>query len=175
MSRISVILAASEGGIGLAGKLPWRLKEDMAYFKRVTSEGTKPNAVIMGRKTWESLPASVRPLPGRLNVVLSRDKNFSAEKALAFRSFDEALDHLRKIEDESTGRIFVIGGSSVYQEALRSPLCDTLFLTKILTKFECDTHVDESLLPPPGFVLSEKSEIMTENGVEYQFLVYSRE
>jgi dihydrofolate reductase len=68
-----VVAAAANSGIGRAGQLPWRLPGDLAFFKRVTSQvtGAGRNAVIMGRKTWDSIPSKFRPLPGRLNIVIS--------------------------------------------------------------------------------------------------------
>jgi dihydrofolate reductase len=80
--RFHVVVAASEnGGIGVNGQLPWRLKGDMAFFKALTSGTHGPpgrRAVIMGRKTWESIPPSFRPLAGRTNVVLTRDPGYAA-------------------------------------------------------------------------------------------------
>jgi dihydrofolate reductase len=80
-SPFSVIVAATtSGGIGKDGNLPWRLSKDMQYFKAVTTRSPegKRNAVIMGRKTWESIPAKFRPLPDRINVVITRNANFAA-------------------------------------------------------------------------------------------------
>ena len=81
MSRLTIIVAATlTNGIGKAGRLPWRLPQEMAYFARVTSNAPEGsiNAVIMGKNTWESIPKKFRPLPRRLNVVLSRNKEFQA-------------------------------------------------------------------------------------------------
>ena len=91
--KVNLIVAACEGmGIGLNGTLPWRLKEEMKYFSKMTKSvscSDKRNAVIMGRKTWLSIPEKFRPLPGRLNIVLSRQADFSIDNpnALVFRSF----------------------------------------------------------------------------------------
>ena len=119
----NVIVAATESrGIGKAGGLPWTgLKKDMAYFKRVTtaSKEGKRNAVIMGRKTWESIPAKFRPLSERINVIVTRQNQFAEEAGLSddvltADSFESALEQLNTPEiAKEVGQIFVIGGASV--------------------------------------------------------------
>ena len=107
----------------------WNLSQDMAHFKRVTSNTPKPgttNAVIMGRKTWESIPSKFRPLPGRTNIILNRNKTKSEEinssnsnpNVLVASSLKEATTKLSALEN--VGNIFVIGGSQVYEDALQS-------------------------------------------------------
>lgn len=165
--NFSVILAATEEGvIGHNGGIPWNLKGDKLHFKSVTQN----SMVIMGRKTWESIPAKFRPLPNRINVVLSRNPEFNPEGATVVSSLDEAL----KIPCET--QIFVIGGVSLYEEALRSKNCYRLYLTKIWKNFEGDTRVDSSLLPPPGFErFMQNGELNDEeDGVKYSFLEYER-
>ena len=103
-------------GIGCAGQLPWKLSGDMKYFKDLTSEVTASgckNAVIMGRKTWESIPSKRRPLPDRINVVITRDSGYQLpEGVLAAFSLDEALELLQQFKVE---RCFVIGGGEIYR------------------------------------------------------------
>jgi dihydrofolate reductase len=115
---VSLIVAVAENGvIGARGALPWRLPDELAHFKRTTLG--KP--VLMGRRTWESLG---RPLPGRANVVLSRDPNFSPRGALVARDLDEALGMHAAAPEQ-----FVIGGASLYAEAL--PRADRIYLTRV--------------------------------------------
>jgi dihydrofolate reductase len=106
---------ATNGVIGRDGGLPWHLPEDLAEFKRRTTGQT----VVMGRRTWESLPAKFRPLPGRRNVVLTRDRSWSADGAQVVHDLASAL----------TGDVFVIGGAAVYREAL--PYADRVLRTEI--------------------------------------------
>ena len=106
--------------IGKGGALPWRLPEDLALFRRVTSG----HPVIMGRKTWESLPARFRPLPGRRNIVLSRDPGFAADGAEAVRSLAEATEAASHCE-----QAWIIGGAAVYAEAVA--LADVLVVTDV--------------------------------------------
>ena len=126
MNRVSLIWAQANGGvIGRDGGLPWHLPEDLAAFKQRTMGHT----VVMGRTTWESLPSSVRPLPGRHNVVLTRDPSWSAEGAQVAHDLGSALDG---------DHVWVIGGASVYREAL--PYSDCIVRTEIDLDVDGDTY-----------------------------------
>lgn len=110
MSEVVLIWAQDlDGAIGVAGGMPWHLPEDLAHFKRVTMG----HSVVMGRRTWESLPASARPLPGRVNYVLTRDETFRDHGAIPVRSLEEAL------EATAGTTTFVIGGGQVFAEAMK--------------------------------------------------------
>ena len=143
----SVILAAGpiararNGVIGKDGTLPWRLKSDMAIFKRVTLG--KP--VIMGRKTWESLPGG-RPLKGRTNIVLTRDGSFEPTGAVVCETFSEAVQIGREqAEEDGVGEVCVIGGASLFELALER--AKRLYLTEVEAEVEGDVALapfDES-------------------------------
>jgi dihydrofolate reductase len=127
--RLSVVAAvARDGVIGRDGAIPWHIPEDVAHFKTLTTG----HAVVMGRRTWESLPDRFRPLPGRRNVVVTRQRSWSADGAERSSSLDEALDLLASEE-----RVFVIGGAELYAAALL--LADELLLTEIDSTIEGDT------------------------------------
>ena len=127
MPRITLIVARARNGvIGRDGKLPWRLPEDLAFFKRTTMG----QPIVMGRRTWESIG---RPLPGRRNIVVSRQAGFLADGAETAPSLDEALRLCAGSEE-----VFVIGGAQLYAEAL--PRAGRLIVTEIDTDFEGDTH-----------------------------------
>lgn len=133
--RFSVVVAVCKKsrGIGKDGQLPWRLRSDMAYFKqltRSTHDPCKRNAVIMGRKTWQSIPAKFRPLDDRVNIVLSRNPSAVSELSLpegviCAESLDKALELLDENSElgGTVENVFIIGGSSVYAEAIKSPSC----------------------------------------------------
>lgn len=117
-----VVAATRSLGIGKDGKLPWRLPSDLKFFKEVTvttSDPGKKNAVIMGRKTWESIPLQYRPLPGRLNVVLTRSGSFdvaATENVVMCRSLSLALQMLAASPYcLSIEKVFVIGGGELYR------------------------------------------------------------
>jgi len=171
---VSVIVASTaKGGIGKDGGIPWRLKDDMAYFKRITTTAPsgKTNAVIMGRKTWESIPAKFRPLPDRLNVVLSSTAAAdSFEGATVARSLTEALESLAGRSE--TGEVFVIGGAAVYKEAVELPNCARIYLTRVGIDVDCDAFFpafDDTL-----FQVKHVSKTQSEKNIPFDFTVYER-
>jgi dihydrofolate reductase len=127
---IALIVAVAENGvIGRDGKLPWRIPEDMKWFR----ERTAGRPMIMGRKTWESFPK--RPLPGRTNIVITRDASYKAEGAAVVTSLEAALDVAR---GEAPKEIIVIGGAEIYRAAL--PLAGRIYLTSVHGESAGDTH-----------------------------------
>lgn len=140
-----VVARAKNGVIGMDGGMPWRLRSDLQRFKAITTG--KP--CIMGRATWESLP--LRPLPGRLNLVLSRDLSYEeqgkAKGAVVVSSLSDAIDIARETaEEDGVDEICVIGGSALFEAAL--PRAKRLYITEIDAEPEGDTHFpafDESL------------------------------
>jgi len=130
-----VVARARNGVIGRDGDLPWRLRSDLQRFKAITVG--KP--CIMGRKTWESLP--LKPLPGRLNLVLTRDESYAAEGrsrgALVCTTLDEAIEIAREqAEDEGVDEICVIGGTALFEAAL--PRARRLYITEVEAEPEGD-------------------------------------
>jgi dihydrofolate reductase len=118
------VARAANGVIGQGGALPWRLKSDLALFKQVTLG--KP--VIMGRKTWDSLPR--RPLPGRTNIVLTRDGSFEPRNAVRSEDFSEALQIAREqAEEDGVDEVCVIGGAALF--ALALPKAGRIYLTEV--------------------------------------------
>lgn len=135
-----IVARAQNGVIGRDNDLPWRLSDDLKHFKRTT----KGCPVIMGRKTWQSLPR--QPLPGRDNIVLSRDAQYAAAEARVFTSTLAAIETARSLARASgKSEIFVTGGSAVYAETL--PMADRLYITEVETSVEgdaCFPDFDES-------------------------------
>ncbi|MGB3070225.1 MAG: dihydrofolate reductase [Ottowia sp.] len=134
---IGLIYARARNGvIGKNGVMPWHLPEDLAHFKRTTLN----HPVIMGRKTWDSLPPRFRPLPGRTNIVITRQTTWREEGAQRASSLQEALEHCAGAE-----RVWVIGGAQIYAHALA--LADEIVATEIDADFEGDAYapvLDES-------------------------------
>jgi dihydrofolate reductase len=124
-----IAIVARNGVIGQGERLPWHLPEDLRFFR----QATRGHAVVMGRKTWQSLPPRFRPLPGRRNVVVTRNAAFDAPGAECVGSLDQALQRLAA-ED----RVFVIGGAELYAQALQA--ADELMLTEIDRDFDGDRH-----------------------------------
>lgn len=119
--NISLIAAISENScIGKHGELPWHIPEDLQHFKELTLNHT----VLMGRKTWESLPERFRPLPNRTNIVITRQTDYAVPTGvLVYTSLSEALRHHEQEE------IFIIGGAEMYAQSL--PLANTLYITHV--------------------------------------------
>ena len=106
----------------------------MSHFKTLTTGKNQKNAVIMGRKTWESIPEKFRPLPNRINIVLSSSQT-EFEGAIDANSLNDAL-----AKASSATNIFVIGGAQLYSEALTHSDCNALHITKVFNHFDCDAH-----------------------------------
>lgn len=171
MKDFSIIVAMdSQRGIGKDGVLPWHLSADLKHFKSLTTE-TAPgmrNAVIMGRKTWESIPERFRPLSGRLNIVLTRNVQYDfLEGVLPAISLDQALLKVSQLHDIDS--VFVIGGAQVYQQAIGHSQCRQLCLTLIDKVFDCDAFFPEI---PHNFHQVSASEDFSENGLIFRFSVF---
>ena len=131
-----IVARARNGVIGKDNDLPWRLSDDLIHFKRTT----KGCPVLMGRKTWESLPK--QPLPGRDNIVMSRDGQYAAPGARVFTSIEPAIEAARALAlAAGKPEFFVTGGSAIYAAAL--PLADRLYITEVETTLEGDARFPE--------------------------------
>ncbi|WP_120969411.1 dihydrofolate reductase [Comamonas sp. lk] len=157
---------AANGVIGKDNAMPWHLPEDMAHFKQLT-HGC---AVIMGRKTWDSLPPRFRPLPGRTNIVVTRQAGWQAdpvsESVRPAASLEEALQLGRQISSD----VWVIGGAQIYAQAL--PLADSVEVTEIGRDYEGDAYA-----PVLGaeWKARQRSDHVAANGLPYSFVRYSRD
>jgi dihydrofolate reductase len=167
MPVISLIVAvAANGVIGRDNAMPWRLSGDMAWFKRVTMN--KP--IVMGRKTWDSLPK--KPLPGRINIIVTRDRDFRAEGAHAAASLDEALRLARHLAGGAgSHEIMIIGGAQIYEAAL--PLAGRIYLTEVHAEPEGDTHfhIDRTQWRE---VSRERHAAGEKDSADYSFVVLER-
>lgn len=161
---ISAIVAVDNNwGIGYNGNLLEHIPEDLKYFKELTSGYT----VVMGRKTWDSLPK--KPLHNRFNVVItSQERHF--EEMTAFIPFPEAVSHLKHSPKEDDQ--FIIGGGQIYKELL--PYCDRVYITKIFKNHDnIDTYFP-NLDNMKEWTLSSLSKIYNYNDIRYQFQIYNR-
>ncbi len=167
--KLELVVAADEqNGIGVDGDLPWHLPGDMKYFKELTI-GDGKNAVIMGRKTWQSIPERFRPLPQRWNLVLSRGELQLPDGVDLAHSLEAALEEIqRQIRDgRDIERVFVIGGGQIYAAALESGLCNRVYLTRVATTLNCDAFLPSL----EQWQLLEESPPVEEKGLTYQFQV----
>lgn len=160
--EIAMIVAADLGnGIGKDNAMPWHISADLKRFKELTSGHT----IVMGRKTWESLPK--KPLPKRKNIIITRNKNFEAQGATVIHSPNELTKHAEKNET-----IFIIGGAEIYQ--LFYPKTKKIYLTRIKDRFDCDTHLD--FFNPKDWQTIYESNLLTDekSKTEYQFINLKR-
>jgi dihydrofolate reductase len=162
VTRLHLIFArAANGVIGKDNALPWHLPEDLAHFKRTTLGCP----VIMGRKTWDSLPPRFRPLPGRANVVVTRDASWQAEGALRAGSLAEAIALCPADTDA-----WVIGGAQIYEQAL--PLASTAVVTEIAQDFDGDAFAP---VFGPEWVESAREAHTAASGLPFAFVTYTRQ
>jgi len=162
---IAIIVAAARNGvIGRGGAMPWHIPSDLYYFK----DKTLGKPVIMGQKTWESLKR--KPLPGRVNIVLTRQQDWRADGADTAHSLSEAIEIASK---NNSDEIFIIGGGEIFRQAL--PLADTIYLTEIQADIEGDTLFKPDLSSEHWRNIeaspAQKNEIDSHS---YRFLVYRR-
>jgi dihydrofolate reductase len=160
--RVSLVAAVARGGvIGRGNAIPWRIPEDARRFRRLTMG----HPVVMGRRTWDSLPARFRPLPGRRNVVVTRNPEWDADGAERASSLEEALGLLA-----GAPQVFVIGGAQLYAAALA--LADELLLTEIDLEVEGDTVFPE--WDRSAFGEASREDHVSETGTPFAFVTYTR-
>ena len=159
--KLHLIYARARNGvIGKDNQMPWHLPEDLAHFKRVTLG----QPVIMGRKTWDSLPARFRPLPGRLNSVVTRQTDWQSDGALRAASIEDAMRLCGDAPDA-----WIMGGAEIYRQA--EPLASTAVVTEIDQDFEGDAFA-----PTLGPAWSElhREAHTSASGMAYAFVTYQR-
>ncbi len=160
--KLHLIFArASNGVIGKDNALPWHLPEDLAHFKRVTLGCP----VIMGRKTWDSLPPRFRPLPGRANVVITRQQNWNETGAQPSSNLREALQLCEQSEN-----VWVIGGAQIYAEAL--PFANSAVVTEIDAPFEGDAFAPTF---GPNWIEAARERHTSATGLSYSFVTYTNQ
>ena len=159
--KLNMIYArATNGVIGHNHQLPWHLPEDMARFKRLTNGWP----VIMGRKTWDSLPPRFRPLPGRTNIVITRQSDWEAPGASVASSVEDAISQCGKVE-----QAWVIGGAQIYAAA--EPLADRIEVTEIAQDFEGDAFAPR--LGTQWMEVTRESHVSS-NGLNFCFITYNK-
>jgi dihydrofolate reductase len=163
-----IFVRARNGVIGINNTLPWHLPEDMAHFKRTTQGCT----VIMGRKTWDSLPPKFRPLPGRTNIVITRQTDWVAEGAVVVHSIAQALAYCETWATPTLAAdssLWVIGGAQIYAAAL--PLACTAVVTEIDADFAGDAFA-----PTIGSDWTEthREAHTSSNGLPFSFVTFVR-
>jgi len=165
--RIGMIAAVAENGvIGARGAIPWRIPSDMAFFRRTTMG--KP--IVMGRKQFETVG---KPLPGRVNIVVTRQKNYQPDGVLVIDSLASALAHARTIaEVEGAGEVMVIGGGEIYAQAM--PEADRLYISHVALAPEGEVRFPA--IDPAAWVVVEEPAVepSPKDDAAFRVLVYER-
>lgn len=169
--NIITAFCASNFGIGKDGKLPWDLPEDLAHFGKIT----KNSVVIMGRKTWESIPVDKRPLKNRINIVVTKDvAGFPTQEGVIPVTLDESLNvaYQMLVKHDDKDNIFVIGGQSIYEHFMRQ--ADNIFVTLVYKNVECDTFFPTKNLQ--NYAIAEYSDMMHSPTADckYRFIKYTK-
>ena len=155
-------------------------RNELRYFSRMTkkvADPTKINVIIMGRKTFFGIPASKLPLPDRINIVLTRDPsaNKYPESVIVCSSMEEALGKIGEMENKIEN-VWIVGGNSVYKEAMGMDNCHRIYFTKIMSTFECDAFFPEMTEEFKKVANDDDvpTEIQEENGVKYQYQIFEK-
>ena len=145
MINVDIVVAHDQSlGIGRDNTLAWHIPEDMRFFRRlttITSLPTRQNAVIMGRRTYESLPDAYRPLPNRYTIVVSKTRQYEGDTLCTVASLDAAVERAESgVSTDTIEQVFCIGGGQLYQAFLNHVSCRHLFVTQIENSYDCDTY-----------------------------------
>ncbi len=178
--KLNLILAVDEKNwLWKDWVLAWNIGEDLKYFAKVTSETrdlAKLNAVIMWRKTWDSIPRKFKPLKNRINCILTKTihTNDTHSKiddfVLYFNSLQKCLEELKT--KENLEEVYIIWGASLYNELAKNDMVERIYLTRIKWDFACDTFFN---WVPDDFILESESEEKHSGDYSYKFLVYRKE
>jgi len=178
--NVIVAYCKNNNGIGNNNKIPWFLKNDLKNFQQITSKTFKSytkNMVVMGRKTWDSIPDKHKPLKNRLNVVLTRNKDVrlkheieSYKDTIVKYDFNDILEVAKLNKNFNISNIFIIGGESLYKLALESDSISKIYITEVYEYYECDTFFHK--IDKEKYKLSYISKFYSENNIYYRYLEY---
>ncbi|MEM8844224.1 MAG: dihydrofolate reductase [Pseudomonadota bacterium] len=160
--KIAIIVAVSNNGIiGVDNTIPWHCPADLQYFKRTTMGAP----ILMGRKTWQSL--KIQPLPGRENIVVSRDPDFSDDRCRVANTIEDGLALVSDLD-----KVFIMGGANIYQQVLNK--ADELYLTSVDVDVEGDSHFPEVSEDTWELISAEKYQADSRSPYDLIFKVFKR-
>ena len=165
--KVSLIVAVSKNGIiGKDNDLIWHLPKDMKFFK----DTTRNHHVLMGRKNFESIPHKFRPLRNRVNIIVTRNKDYKAKDCIIATSIESAIDYSKSNKEDE---VFIIGGGEIYKQSIQKNLVDKIYLTRVHADFDGDTFFET---PSSNWII--KSEVKKKKDekhlFDYTFLVYTK-
>ncbi len=166
--KISLIAAVAENNvIGKNNDLIWHLPNDLKYFKKITLG----HHIVLGRKNYLSIPEKYRPLPGRTNIVLSRNHNFQAPGCIVFDSLEKAVEYAR---NHNETELFIIGGGEIYKQALDKNIVNRLYITHVHEQFDGDTFFPEIDFSEWNLVSKQCFTKDDKHPHDYSFCVYEK-
>lgn len=169
--KIYLIVATDlKGGMGFQGKLPWNLPGDMKFFQTTTIKTDNiqfRNVAVMGRVTWESIPENHRPLKGRMNVIITRNKDYKAPEGVTVA---HSIDQAMKAADDRVADVFVIGGAKIFDQFMKQRKIEGIYLTRIKKEYKCDTYFPKI----PKAFKPEKLGEGRDGEVKYEYLLYKK-
>ena len=178
MKMRMIVAIAKNGGIGFKNTIPWILKSDLRYFKEKTI-GNGNNAIVMGKKTWLSLPQTKHEhnfLPKRDNIILSKRMQVKwtrASKGTNGGIFLSSIEEMKKYcEDKKYDEVWIIGGESIYKQMLYDSDLQDIHVTKIDKLYKTDTYFPN--IPPENFSLLSSSQMLSEDDIDYRHMIYKR-
>ena len=172
--NLIVALCRKNNGIGLNNSIPWHIKDDLKQFKKITTHINSDNTiiknvVIMGRKTWDSIPEKFKPLSDRINIIITKNVIESKYKdTYFFNNYDSIF---RFIASKNINEIFIIGGSQIYEHFLSHDLVDKLYITEIYNEFECDRFFPS--IDQTKFKITNVSNFKKENDIHFRYITYN--
>jgi dihydrofolate reductase len=185
MLNFSIIVACTQNGlIGINGKIPWYLPDDLIHFKKITTNTThldEKNIVIMGRKTWESLPELIKPLKNRINIIISTQLKLDNTDVYVKSSLQNAFEFIKNSLQNKYATIFIIGGEQLYKQAISEyySSCEKVYITYVILSQE-DKIIDytNAVYFPINqinekFVVIEKSYENNYNNINYYYHIYN--
>ena len=158
-----IVAMCKNGGIGFKNTIPWYLSSDLQRFKYLTTSYEKTNNVIMGRKTWDSLPNKFKPLPKRKNIIISSKNDIiEQENVIVYNDINLIKNHYKELNKNT----WIIGGTQIYKYALENDLVNTILITVIDNDFECDVFFPKI---PSKFQLRYETPYKLENNIIYKY------
>ena len=158
-----IVAMCKNRGMGFKNTIPWHLSSDLQRFKYLTTSFENKNNVIMGRKTWDSLPNKYKPLPKRKNIIISSKKDIiKQENVIVYNDINLIKNHYKEINKNT----WIIGGTQIYDFALENDLVKSILVTVIDNDFECDVFFPEI---PSKFQLKHESPYKLENNIIYKY------
>ncbi len=158
-----IVAMCKNRGMGFKNTIPWHLSSDLQRFKYLTTSFENKNNVIMGRKTWDSLPNKYKPLPKRKNIIISSKKDIiKQENVIVYNDINLIKNHYTEINKNT----WIIGGTQIYNYALENDLVKSILVTVIDNEFECDVFFPEI---PSKFQLKHESPYKLENNIIYKY------